>query len=110
MTNATSVLHEMPEVSEAVVIGLPDPVLGLAVHAVIAPVNGSTPDKRQLLRHCRQRLEDYAVPAGFEIMSELPKTANGKVDRRLLGEILVQAATRQQKEPDGPASAQEKSE
>jgi acyl-CoA synthetase (AMP-forming)/AMP-acid ligase II len=84
-----AVLHEMPEISEAVVIGLPDPILGHAVTAVITLVGNSTIDTRQLLRHCRQRLEDFAVPARFEIREDLPKTANGKVDRRLLCEMLM---------------------
>lgn len=103
-----TVLHEIPEVSEAVVIGLPDPVLGLAVTAVIVLAGDSTVDKRQLLRHCRQRLEDFAVPASFEIRDELPKTANGKVDRRLLCEMLMQESKRQQMEPERPASPRER--
>ncbi len=103
-----AVLHEIPEVSDAVVIGLPDPVLGLAVTAVIVLAGNSTIDKRQLLRHCQQRLEDFAVPASFEIRGELPKTANGKVDRRLLREMLMQESKRQQTEPETPASPRER--
>ncbi len=76
-----AVLHEMPEVSEAVVIGVPDPILGLKVHAVVVPAGDSTPDERQVLRHCRQHLEDFAVPGSVEFRRELPKTANGKIDR-----------------------------
>ncbi len=87
-----TVLHEIPEVSEAVVVGIPDPVLGHTVNAVIVPAQGGRLDERQLLRHCRQRLEDFAVPAGFDFRDDLPKTANGKVDRRLLREMLTQEA------------------
>ncbi|MCB1337548.1 MAG: long-chain fatty acid--CoA ligase, partial [Maritimibacter sp.] len=83
-----AVLHEIPEINEAVVLGRPDPVLGEAVHAIIVPKGDAKPDERQLLRYCRQRLEDFAVPASFEFRAELPKTANGKVDRKLLTEML----------------------
>ncbi|MCB1355074.1 MAG: AMP-binding protein [Maritimibacter sp.] len=105
-----TVLHELPGVSEAVVIGLPDPVLGHAVNAVIVLAGGATVDKRDLLRHCRQRLEDFAVPVGFEFRDELPKTANGKVDRRLLGEMLMQEAQRHDPDPDSPASRPERTQ
>jgi len=103
-----TVLHEMPEISEAVVIGLPDPVLGAAVTAVIVPAGGATIDTRQVLRHCRQRLEDFAVPVGVEIRDDLPKTANGKVDRRLIREMLMHDDKRQQADPESPASLRER--
>lgn len=103
-----TVLHEMPGVSEAAVVGVPDPVLGFAVNAVIVTSGGATIDKRELLRHCRQRLEDFAVPVSFEFRDDLPKTANGKVDRRLLSEMLMQEAERRQADPGGTASRPER--
>ena len=86
-----AVLHEIPEVAEAVVIGLPDPVLGLALHAVIVPAGEEELDERQVLRHCRQRLEDFMVPASIEFRSDLPKTANGKIDRNKIKEQCLEA-------------------
>ncbi len=43
-------------------------------------------DARMLMAACAQRLEDYMVPRRIVIHDELPKTANGKLDKRALAE------------------------
>lgn len=75
-----TVLHEMPGVVEAVVVGVPDAVLG---HAIVAVVVRRDPalTERDVLRHCRARLEDFKVPRRVEFHDRLPKTNTGKVQR-----------------------------
>ncbi len=47
------------------------------------------PDASELREHLRARLPDYMVPALFAFVTQLPLTANGKVDRRALLELDV---------------------
>jgi long-chain acyl-CoA synthetase len=77
-----NVLYEIEGVREAAVVGVPDPVLGMAIKAVLAvdPLAGLT--ERQVLRHCAKRLEDFMVPRMVEFRDALPKSANGKISRR----------------------------
>jgi O-succinylbenzoic acid--CoA ligase len=77
-------LMAWPGVVEAAVIGLPCPVLGERVHAVVhAP--GVAPDDAALRAHCAALLADYKVPETIAWRSEpLPRNANGKVMKRLL--------------------------
>lgn len=75
-----NVLHELDGVQEAVVVGVPDEVLGQAVVAVIVRT-APTLTEREVLRHCRARLEDFKVPQRVEFHEELPKTSTGKVRR-----------------------------
>jgi len=79
-----NVLMGWPGVVEAAVVGVPCPVLGERVQAVLhAP--GAAIDEQALRRHCAERLADYEVPERFVVSAEpLPRNANGKVMKRLL--------------------------
>jgi O-succinylbenzoic acid--CoA ligase len=84
-----NVLMGWPGVVEAAVIGVPCPVLGERVHAVLF-ASGATVDEAALRRHCAERLADYEVPERFVLSAEpLPRNANGKVMKRLLRQAPV---------------------
>ncbi len=79
-----NVLMAWPGVVEAAVIGVPCPVLGERVHAVVHARAGE-PDEAALRHHCAERLADYKVPERIRFSAEpLPRNANGKLMKRLL--------------------------
>ncbi len=78
-----AVLHDCPGIAEAVVIGRPDPVAGHLLHAVVVR-NAPALTEREVMRHCAARLPDVMVPRSVEFRAELPRTASGKVARRLV--------------------------
>jgi feruloyl-CoA synthase len=73
------VLYEHPHISEAAIIGLPDPVWGEAVCAVIVPRNGTDIDEQDVKSFCRQKLAGYKIPRRLFIERELPRNASGKI-------------------------------
>lgn len=77
-------LEAHQSVAEAAVIGIPHPVKGEVIKAFIIPAEGFKPDKNELSRCLRSRLSIYKVPEVYEIVSELPRGASGKVLKRLL--------------------------
>ncbi|MHA6688302.1 class I adenylate-forming enzyme family protein [Mesorhizobium sp. A556] len=77
-----AVLHACPGVVEAVVVGVPDEILGIALHAVVVASDPALAE-RVVIRHCARNLPDFMVPKSVEFRAELPKTASGKVIRRL---------------------------
>jgi amino acid adenylation domain-containing protein len=81
-----TVLHALDGVREAVVVGVPDPVLGMALKAVVALMPEARLTERDVIRHCAARLEDFMVPKRVEVRDELPKTETGKISRRLVAE------------------------
>jgi acyl-CoA synthetase (AMP-forming)/AMP-acid ligase II len=76
-----------PAVMDAAVFGIPDEDLGERVHAVVELVRyeGAGPAlEAALIAYCRERLSTLKCPARIEFSTELPRTATGKLMKRLL--------------------------
>jgi fatty-acyl-CoA synthase len=73
-----------PAVLEAAVVGMPHEKWGEAPHAFIVPRNGATVTAEELRAFCRERLAHFKVPAEFKLVTELPKTATGKIQKYVL--------------------------
>jgi long-chain acyl-CoA synthetase len=82
------VLYMHPCVQDAAVIGVPYPHVGERIKAFVSPKPGCedrvTPE--EILEHARRHLAPYKVPKEVEIRKELPKSAVGKILRRVLRE------------------------
>jgi acyl-coenzyme A synthetase/AMP-(fatty) acid ligase len=74
-----SALYAHPAVREAVVLPVPDELLGSRLRAVIGADDGLT--REEVLDHCRRRLPGYMVPDVVEFCRALPRTSTGKIDR-----------------------------
>lgn len=80
------VLYTLEGVAEAAVIGVPDPILGSAIKAVLTLRPGVHLTAQDVLRHCAERLEDFMRPKLVEFRASMPKTDSGKIMKRLLAE------------------------
>ena len=82
------VLYDVPEVTEAAVVGIPDPRWGEVGHAFVAYGPGAVgPDGDAILTLCRERLARYKVPKRLTVLPELPKGSSGKIQKRDLQEM-----------------------
>jgi long-chain acyl-CoA synthetase len=79
-----NVLHAIEGIAEAVVIGIPDAILGQRIKAVVRVKHGVTMGEQDIIRHSVSRLEDYMVPKAVEIVKDLPRTESGKIDKTAL--------------------------
>ncbi|MCG2826590.1 MAG: acyl-CoA synthetase, partial [Thermoplasmatales archaeon] len=80
---------EHPSVTEAAVIGSPDPVRGLIVKAfvILAPgYESSEKLTKELQEHVKKVTAPYKYPREIEYVKELPKTISGKIKRKELRE------------------------
>lgn len=78
------VLYEHPAIQECVVVGVPDPYRGETVKAFIVVKEGAKTSEKDLNEFCRQHLATFKVPRIYEFRQALPKTAVGKILRRVL--------------------------
>ena len=87
------VLGSHPAVKEVAVIGLPDAKWGERVHGVVVLRDGVGPVETELMAWCRERLAGYKRPRSIAIIpdEEMPRTATGKVQHRVLKSRIVQA-------------------
>jgi long-chain acyl-CoA synthetase len=56
-------------------------VFGQAIKALLVLDDDVTLAEGDVLRHCRERLEDFMVPKVVEFRLELPKTSTGKIKK-----------------------------
>ena len=87
-----NVLYALPGIREAAVVGIPDPILGHAILAVVALAAGADLTEQNILKHCARHLEDFMVPKRIAFREELPKTESGKINRRGIETEIREAA------------------
>ena len=78
------VLSRHPKIEEAITLGIEDPYRGETVKAFIVPKRGETITAEEIILFCKERLAPYKVPKEIEFRAELPKSAVGKILRKIL--------------------------
>jgi acyl-coenzyme A synthetase/AMP-(fatty) acid ligase len=77
----------MPGVKEVGVIGVDDDLLGQALVAFIERESDSDLTEKQIKKFCVNHLENFMVPKHIYFIDELPKSPNGKIDKKALSRI-----------------------
>ena len=78
------VLLRHPAVQEAAVVGLADEKWGEAPHAFVILKPGASADPEELRQFTRDRLAHFKAPHTVTFVTELPKTATGKIQKYVL--------------------------
>lgn len=87
-----SVMATHPDVVEVGVIGVPDPVRGQIAKAFVVLKSGGTVTPQQLIEFCRNKIATYKLPREVVLVDQLPRTATGKLLRRVLREKDTEGA------------------
>jgi fatty-acyl-CoA synthase len=83
------VLLEHPDVSEAVVLGVPDPRWGETGIAVIVSRTGAELTREDIVAHCEGRIARYKFPSAVYSVESLPRNVTGKVVKAELREVYA---------------------
>jgi len=81
------VLMETGLLVEAVVLGIPDKIMGNRLMALVTAKSDSVSPKK-LIHFCGEKLPKYQIPAEIRLAKSLPKNSNGKVDRAQCRELV----------------------
>ncbi len=88
-------LKQQPEVADAVVVGVPDPVWGAAVTAVVqldsVDRDPATVDDRALIDSLRAQLSGYKLPKNLVRVDQVFRGPNGKADYKWAMSAAVKA-------------------
>jgi len=79
-----NVLHRLPEVVEAAVIGVPDPKWGEVGRAFVVLRSSGSVTEAEVLAHCEASLARFKIPRSVRFVEELPHNATGKLLKHAL--------------------------
>lgn len=95
-------LRSLPAVHEAVVIGLPNEVLGELVCACVVPVEGALVTEDEIRALCRPVLSDFKLPDVVQLFETLPDAETGRARRlELVRLVKMHLAARGRTPADG---------
>ena len=78
------VLYAIPEIAEAAVVGIPDPLMGEEIVAFVALKPGRLATAEAVIGFCQARLAKYKCPKEIRFIEALPKNPVGKILRKEL--------------------------
>lgn len=84
-----SYLMTHPDISDAQVVGVPDPQLGEEIFAFVIPRPGAGMDVETVRDYCREGLARHKLPKYVELTDAFPQTANGKIRKVELRETAT---------------------
>jgi fatty-acyl-CoA synthase len=81
-------LRSHPAVDDAVVVGLPNDVLGELICACVVPIEGALVSKDEIREHCRSALAEYKLPDIVRFLEDVPRSEEGSPLRAELARAL----------------------
>lgn len=83
------ILSNHPGVAEAVTFGAPDKLYGQQVNAAVVPRDGNSVTEKELQNFMKLHVAKFKVPTKIFFTDVMPKTATGKIQRRLVAQKFL---------------------
>jgi len=79
-----NVIYKLDGIKEVAVLGIPDVMLGEAIVAFVTIHDQVQITEKDIQRHCMGNLEPFMIPHKIIFLPEMPKSSNGKIDKKEL--------------------------
>ena len=83
-----NIIYKIDGIKEVVVLGIPDVILGESIVAFITIHDQVTIIEKEIQRECMAHLEPFMIPQKIILLTEMPKSNNGKIDKAELKRLL----------------------
>ncbi|MEO6704488.1 MAG: class I adenylate-forming enzyme family protein [Ginsengibacter sp.] len=84
-----NIIYKIDGVKEVAVLGIPDVIMGEAIEVFITTHDAIPLSEKEIQRECMTHLESFMVPQKVIFLKEMPKSPNGKIDKKELKKILT---------------------
>jgi len=82
-----NVIYKLDGIKEVAVLGIPDEIMGESILAYVTIYEHSTLDEKEIQKECMNKLESFMVPKRVIFLGEMPKSSNGKIDKKELKKL-----------------------
>ncbi|MDC7287742.1 acyl--CoA ligase [Blautia schinkii] len=83
-------IYKMPQIYETAVVGVPDACYGEVVGAAVALQPGADLGEEEIRDFLKDKLAKYKRPKKIMFLDEIPKTPNGKIDKRTIKKLFIE--------------------
>ena len=84
-----NIIYKIDGIKEVAVLGIPDIILGESIVAFVTTHDQTKIDDKEIQRNCMAHLEAFMVPQKIVLLQEMPKSSNGKIDKKELKRIIL---------------------
>lgn len=89
-----NVIYKIPGIREVAVVGIPDEIMGETIIAFATTHGNSTLSEKEIQRECMIHLESFMIPQKVIFLDEMPKSTNGKIEKKELKKMQTNAAVK----------------
>lgn len=83
------------DITEAAIVGIPDPKWGEIGVAICVARDGATPSENEVRDFLKPKIANYKMPREFHFWDSLPKSAYGKITKKIVRETFLAARSTQ---------------
>ncbi|HET7115497.1 MAG TPA: AMP-binding protein [Hanamia sp.] len=79
-----NIIYKINGVKEVAVLGVPDEIMGESIIVYVTLYDAIQLSEKEIQRECMMHLEPFMIPQKVFFLPEMPKSSNGKIDKKEL--------------------------